>query len=346
MAENNSENGIEQASLSLDRPGDKLRMGREASGLSLADVAAKTRVPLRHLAALETNDYASLPGPTYCIGFSRAYARAVGLDEVAIAAEVRAELEGSDAIAPRVYESFEPADPARVPPRMLAWTAAAIALLIAIGYGVWRTEFFTAPTDSEIADTANASMAAAPARAIAPMSAPDTAGPVVLTAMEDVWIRIYDAVGTRLLEKTMMKGESYTVPANANGPMILTGRPDSLAVTVAGKPVAPLGPPDRSVSDLPISAAALLSRPGVSAPTQETGGTSAGASTSTASSSGNTPSRSDTSEGAATTQTTRPARTTPRRETTPETSGDTPVSSTPAPPPAQTPADSGATPPD
>src|SRR3546814_5423742 len=89
----------------------------------------------------------------YCIGFSRAYARAVGLDEVQIAREVRAELEAQDAITGTRYEAFEPADPARVPPRYLAWTAVALALILAIGYGIWRTQFFTAPTDEEIALT-------------------------------------------------------------------------------------------------------------------------------------------------------------------------------------------------
>src|SRR3546814_1283392 len=81
------------------------------------------------------------------------YARAVGLDEVQIAREVRAELEAQDAITGTRYEAFEPADPARVPPRYLAWTAVALALILAIGYGIWRTQFFTAPTDEEIALT-------------------------------------------------------------------------------------------------------------------------------------------------------------------------------------------------
>ena len=48
--------------------------------------------------------------------------------------------------------------------------------------------------------------------------------------------------------------------------MILTGRPDALAVTVGGKSVAPLGPPEKSVSDLPISGAALLARPAAPPP--------------------------------------------------------------------------------
>jgi len=86
------------------------------------------------------------------------------------------------------------------------------------------------------------------------------AAPVVLTAQTAVWLRIYDQAGERLFEKEMAKGESYTVPPQANNPMILTGRPNALAVTVGGKPVAPLGPPERTIVDVPVSAAALLAR--------------------------------------------------------------------------------------
>ncbi|MET0137909.1 MAG: helix-turn-helix transcriptional regulator, partial [Sphingobium sp.] len=55
----------------------QMRAAREAAGLQLTEVAARTRVPLRHLEALERGDFAALPGITYCAGFTRAYARAV-----------------------------------------------------------------------------------------------------------------------------------------------------------------------------------------------------------------------------------------------------------------------------
>ena len=61
--------------------GDQLRAAREAAGMSRSDVAAKTRVAERHLEAIEGNRFADLAAPTYAVGFSRAYARAVGLDE-------------------------------------------------------------------------------------------------------------------------------------------------------------------------------------------------------------------------------------------------------------------------
>ncbi len=255
-----------------DNPGTVLRRAREERGMSIGDVAEVTRVAQRQLEAIERSDFGALPGAPYAVGFARAYARAVGADEVAVARGVREELGLME--ASQRHEMFEPVDPARVPPRRLAWVAAGIALVLAIVYAVWRTQFFAASTDQEIADLANRASAPA-AVATGPVAAPpqaQPAGPVVLTAQTSVWLRIYDQAGERLFEKEMAKGESYTVPPQANNPMILTGRPDALAVTVGGRPVAPLGPPDRTIVDVPISASALLARVATAAPAPQAGG--------------------------------------------------------------------------
>ncbi len=256
----NKSEAVKQPMMEPGRPGDKLRRAREAQGLSLQDVATRTRVAMRQLELLERNEFAALPGLPYAVGFARAYARAVGLDGEALANDVRAELMGTDLLANR-YEMFEPTDPARVPPRELAWTAALLAAVLAIGYGIWRTQMFTPPTDQQLAEERSAAALPSPAPAARQAAPAPTDGPVVLTATGDVWLRIYDQTGERLLEKQMAKGERYEVPANANNPMILTGRPDLLAVTVAGRPIPPLGTAERTIADVPITAAALLSRP-------------------------------------------------------------------------------------
>lgn len=260
----NKSEAVKQPMMEPSRPGDKLRQAREAQGLTLQEVATRTRVAMRQLELLERNEFVALPGLPYAVGFARAYARAVGLDGEAMANEVRAELMGTDMLANR-YEMFEPTDPARVPPRVLAWTAALLAVLLAVGYGIWRTQMFTPPTDEQLAEEqAVARPAPGPARrAAAPTP---TEGPVVFTALGDVWLRIYDQTGVRLLEKQMAKGERYQIPANADNPMLLTGRPDLLAVTVGGRAIPPLGTAERTIADVPISAAALLSRPPAPAP--------------------------------------------------------------------------------
>lgn len=60
--------------------GTALRRAREAAGLTLDDIFARTRINLRHLRAIESGDFPSVP-QTYIRAFIREYARAVGLDE-------------------------------------------------------------------------------------------------------------------------------------------------------------------------------------------------------------------------------------------------------------------------
>src|SRR5690348_2649387 len=101
----------------------ELREAREASGMTLAQVAAETRIPQRHLVAIEAGEFDRLPGRTYAVGFSRTYAKLLGLDGDEVADRVRAELD-SQLREERRRPSFEPGDPARVPSRALGWFAA------------------------------------------------------------------------------------------------------------------------------------------------------------------------------------------------------------------------------
>lgn len=249
------ENVASEPGLFPQSVGDRLRAARELAKMDLNDVAARTRIPLRHLEAMENGDHAALPSPTYSLGFTKSYARAVGADDVALVRDLRTEL-GRDPPESRV-QAYEPADPSRVPPRILAWATAAIALLLAIGYVVWRDRAL----DGNIATPAPAVVAQPSPAAAPPSAAPvlPTTGQVVLTASAPTWIRITDTRGARLLERELAAGERYEVPGDALDPQLQTGRPEALSVTVAGRPVAALGPPATTVK-VGISAAALAAR--------------------------------------------------------------------------------------
>ncbi len=110
--------------------GERLRAAREAQGASLEDVAARTRIPTRHLQSLEAGDWSRLPAATYSVGFAKSYASAVGLDRTEIGEALRAEMSGHSTKAPTA-EVFEPADPARVMPRWLV-IAAIVAVIAAV----------------------------------------------------------------------------------------------------------------------------------------------------------------------------------------------------------------------
>ena len=250
--------------------GDHLRTAREAQGLSLADISAQTRVAERHLMTIEEGRFGDLAAPTYAVGFSRAYARAVGLDEAEIATRVRRIIDAQPHARPAPLPSFEPGDPARVPPSRIAWLAG-LAAVVVVGLLVVYWTSFLSPEGALpdlVADGtqgAAATMSAAPPRA-PPRTAAAT-GPVVLTATAArVWVKITDATGNQLFQKELAQGESWTVPPEAQGPQLRTARPDELQITVAGRALPPLGDKPEVISGVLLTPAALTARVGAASP--------------------------------------------------------------------------------
>lgn len=245
--------------------GEKLRAAREAQKLELSEIASRTRIPLRHLEAIEQSNFASLPSVTYAMGFAKSYARAIGADEVAIARELRVEL-GDRPERPPPPPSYDFDERSRVPSRGIALAGAIVAVLVLIGVGLWYgTNLFRggAPTDSAAlvenvtsVDTGNAT---------APAPAPVTGGQVTLVALDTVWLRVTDASGKRLFEKEMTTGERYDVPQDADRPRVRTGRPDRIQVLLNGSNVPALGTGVETV-EAEVSAAALQARGQSSAP--------------------------------------------------------------------------------
>lgn len=267
------ETGIHE-SAAYGGAGDKLRSAREAAGLSLEQVSAETRIPERHLAVIDSGNFDALPARTYAVGFSRSYAKVVGLDPREIADEVRAELGHSRPAQQQRAATFEPGDPARVPSRGLAFFAVfAILLLLVGGFMFYRAYF--APGSGPAALVADEPQVAgtAPETVAAAVPTPEPTGPVVFTARGEAWVRFYDANGDVLMESVMNEGDTFTVPADAAEPQLRTGRPDLLDITVGGRSVPRLAEEDQVMSDVPVTAEALIARnDGAAAPTGTAGG--------------------------------------------------------------------------
>jgi cytoskeleton protein RodZ len=64
---------------SLQEVGQRLKQAREAQGLSLDEISARTRITVRHLKALEEGAEGELPEVFYVRGFLKKYAEVVGL---------------------------------------------------------------------------------------------------------------------------------------------------------------------------------------------------------------------------------------------------------------------------
>lgn len=256
--------------------GERLASARVARSLTLNDIASRTRIPMRHLEAMEAGKFETLPGRTYAIGFGKAYARAVELPEEEIAQQIREALGGASHVPTREVTQFDLDEPSKVPSAKLALLAAVTgAVILLAGFGIWRSYLFPAANVEELAQAADAASAsdATPPKRKAGGTAPsvpavDPKAEVVFTATEDnIWIKFYDGEGKQLMQKQMALGEQYTVPADAVNPQVWTGRPDAFEITVGGRTVAPLGTSEVAVKDVPVTAAALMARPAVPAAT-------------------------------------------------------------------------------
>lgn len=73
--------------------GEKLRLAREALGMSALDIAHTLKLGLRQVEALETGHWQGLPGNTFVRGFVRNYARVVQVDAVPLMVELDGSLE-------------------------------------------------------------------------------------------------------------------------------------------------------------------------------------------------------------------------------------------------------------
>jgi transcriptional regulator with XRE-family HTH domain len=119
----------------LSDVGELLRAARQKRNLSLAEVAAATRIKPIYLEALEDSEYSVLPGTAYVTGFIRNYARFLGLhpDEV---------LEEFYAYRPPPAPVVKPATRvlAGVQTRRLrkrfVWTLLSVVILLACGFAI------------------------------------------------------------------------------------------------------------------------------------------------------------------------------------------------------------------
>lgn len=82
MANGAAENPVSPTLETADSLGEALRAARLASGRSLSELSTATRVHVRYLTALEQGDFSLLPSRVFAIGYVRAYASVLGLDEL------------------------------------------------------------------------------------------------------------------------------------------------------------------------------------------------------------------------------------------------------------------------
>jgi transcriptional regulator with XRE-family HTH domain len=231
--------------------GTDLRNARELTGLSLSDLATRTRIPQRTLRAIEENDFSNIPQGIFARSFIRTYAREVGVDPDEAVAQYRSMTE------PVVEPSDEPEHEVvdqRIRWRSFApdffefgqrWGYALIAVALLIGFiGVNR---------NASRDEQPEAVAAAPAPRVEPPV--DSATPVATTgggvqvemrAQDLCWVRaVVD--GQLAFARLMQPGEMETLSGQRDV-TLRVGDPAALAYSINGRSGQPLGAAKRAVT--------------------------------------------------------------------------------------------------
>jgi hypothetical protein len=174
---------------------------------------------------------------------------------------------GAGSLAPRPEaQVFEPADPAKVMPRWLVILALLALAAVAAAFLWNRSRQLEAPDEVAMVEPApganQGQQSAAP-----PVQQPAAAsGPVVITANEPAWIQVSERGGRSLFQGELAAGQSFEVPATANAPVLRTGRPQSIRISVGTADAPPVGAPDTTVRNVSLAPADLLRGPAATPP--------------------------------------------------------------------------------
>lgn len=154
--------------------GEFLRDARERRGMTLQQIARETRIPFRHLDALEHGHLDAVPSGMYRRAEIRAYADAVGLDRNLALAQLEHALETAPAPAVAVSST---------PPSLDRWRAAGTALG-AIGVVAAATMFAVSLWNDRTASGRAAVVAVSAAESVPPDPPATSSEPAPLTVVE------------------------------------------------------------------------------------------------------------------------------------------------------------------
>lgn len=112
--------------------GALLRASRLRCGEDLRDVSKALCIRLAYLEAIESGRCQELPGPTYAIGFVRAYAEHLGLDSAEVVRRFKAETSAANGRSELVFPT--PVAEAGIPGGAIVFVGAVVAML---AYGGW-----------------------------------------------------------------------------------------------------------------------------------------------------------------------------------------------------------------
>ncbi len=178
--------------------GATLREARNRRKVDLSEVEGATRIRIRYLRAIESEDWGVLPGDVYVRSFIRTYASYLGLDGERLADDYRRSVAAAPAGADAAAAIRRPAIPrSRARGHLVA--AAVVVALIALMVGIG---LFTGEEDPAVTVNRGPNGAVEPVEPVAPppAQAPQPGLSLELAATAEVWVCVLDGRGEPLID--------------------------------------------------------------------------------------------------------------------------------------------------
>jgi cytoskeleton protein RodZ len=243
--------------VSISGIGEELRHERLRQGLSLEEIAQRTRISLRSLESIEANAFDRLPGVVFTRNFVRLYALDLKLDPESLMARLpRVDIEAAPLPNPPVRSGRSIWDP-----RLKAAVASVLWLVTASGAGMGAWYYWNHYGRHSIT-TVSAAPAPTPKAPPAVQTAsqvPVPANPdnntqptlpvnfnnsrpvqVILTAHEATWVQV-SADGRTAFVGILRPNDTRTIAAD-DQIKIIAGNAGGLDISLNGKPLDPIGP--------------------------------------------------------------------------------------------------------
>ncbi len=232
--------------------GEELRRERTRQGLTIDDIAGRTKIPVRSLEAIESNAFDRLPGIVFTRNFVRLYAVALKLDPESLIARLpKFDLESAPLPdPPRTYQRRGTWDP-----RVKAAVMSVVWLIVAGGAGTGTWYYYNNYGRHFVTSVAAAPPPATSSKPVSIPPAPQPAvtvpvaqtGPldsnrpvqVVLTARDVVWVQV-SADGRTAFVGTLQPNDKRTIEAD-DQVKVLMGNAGGLDISLNGKTLDPLG---------------------------------------------------------------------------------------------------------
>lgn len=243
----------------MDQLGRELKKARETAGLSLSEMATRTKIAVTALEALERDDFSRLPGGIFGRSFVRAYAIEVGQDPDTVVARFIEQLEESEREAAARRAAMMPAITSddrqfleRQRRALILLRIGIVVLLVAVvALVTWRVRAFLNNRDAAAAAPTTVAPEILPPQSADPIPTPltiptdaTTAAQAATMAVEidasaDSWVTM-SVDNAPSVARLFRAGDHQRVEV-AREILLDVGNAGGVRLVIDGKPARPLG---------------------------------------------------------------------------------------------------------